>query len=104
MVTVMSRTVVTAITTSACAGGETCGVYRDVVVAGRKVIDSKFTAVFAGGFALHGGTSELRDDVRDGDTRAGGILHGATERAARVLGVERRGRRDDEKNSGQNEF
>ena len=63
------------------------GAYRDVVGAGDEVVKAEFAAILGDSLALHGGIGRLHDYPGGRDACTAGVLHGAAERSARVLGV-----------------
>ena len=66
---------------------ESCGGYDHVVGAGKKIVQAKLTAIFAGCLAQHGGVGGLDHDFRRRNAAAAGILHNSAQGAARGLGM-----------------
>jgi hypothetical protein len=80
---------------------KTAGSHGNSVVAGKKIVEAKFAAVFGGGVALRERSERLHHDVGGSDARAGCILNRAPERSSRVLPKRHEWRKNQARQNGE---
>ncbi len=87
--TVTSRTALTAIATFGLRRRESCRRHGHAISAGKQIVETELSAVFAGGLAHSSGTDCGNFNLCVDDARAGSVLHRAAQRSARILRLQR---------------